>query len=201
MLEHIQDLNEASTFEPSEKNHGWEDFAPIHAACRASKSAFQPSLLEFLLEKQVDLSSWGKELSLKTTFAKRLPLHYAAANKSMPQALLERMARAYPDALFSAVNDRPGRALPCQCAKHNEETRQLLEKIMYEHVSDKFDALSKDSGDVTRLIRMALLFEKVRTLDESQLSRGEGAFAKGLGQKGFASVFCEGFMILMTCRD
>ena len=41
----------------------------------------------------------------------------------------------------------------------------------YEHVCESFDALEKDA-QYTRLIRMALLFEKVRTLDESKLSRG-----------------------------
>lgn len=176
MVTHVKDLNEVSNLEPNEQFHGWEEFAPIHAASKATKSALQPTLLEFLLDKEVDLSKWGTELSLKTNFAKRLPLHYAALNKKMPQGLVERMARAYPDALFAHVNDKPGRDLPCQCAKHDEGTQQLLEKIMYEHVCTNFDALEKDSGEkteYTRLIRMALLFEKVRTLPESQLSRGK----------------------------
>lgn len=46
---------------------------------------------------------------------------------------------------------------------------------MYEHVCESFDALEKDA-QYTRLIRMALLFEKVRTLDESKLSRGKLSF-------------------------
>lgn len=85
------------------------------------------------------------------------------------------MARAYPEALFAHVNDVAGRDVPCQCAKHNQERQQLLERIMYEHVCESFDALEKDA-QYTRLIRMALLFEKVRTLDESRLSRGKLSF-------------------------
>ncbi|CAL1173131.1 unnamed protein product [Cladocopium goreaui] len=95
--------------------------------------------------------------------------------QNMPDAILERMARAYPEALFAHVNDVAGRDVPCQCAKHNQERQQLLERIMYEHVCESFDALEKDA-QYTRLIRMALLFEKVRTLDESRLSRGKLSF-------------------------
>ena len=47
-----------------------------------------------------------------------------------------------------------------------------LKPPRYEHVCESFDALEKDA-QYTRLIRMALLFEKVRTLDESRLSRGD----------------------------
>jgi hypothetical protein len=41
------------------------------------------------------------------------------------------MARAYPEALFAHVNDVAGRDIPCQCAKHNQERQQLLERIMF----------------------------------------------------------------------
>jgi hypothetical protein len=47
-----------------------------------------------------------------------------------------------------------------------------LKPPRYELVCESFDALEKDA-QYTRLIRMALLFEKVRTLDESRLSRGD----------------------------
>ncbi|CAK9091428.1 unnamed protein product [Durusdinium trenchii] len=179
IVEHIKDLSQPSSVEPSEEKYprGWEEFAPIHAACRARKAALLPNLLEFLLGRGVTLSEWGKERSLKTSFAKRLPLHYAAENKHMPLKVVEQLAKAYPDAMFAHVNDRPGRKLPCQCASHNDEMKERLEELMYQHVCSSFDALGKDSeGEYIRLIRLALLFEKVCSLPDTKLSRGSLSF-------------------------
>eukprot|EP00913_Durusdinium_trenchii_P017446 g16397.t1 len=172
IVEHIKDLSQPSSVEPSEEKYprGWEEFAPIHAACRARKAALLPNLLEFLLGR-------GVTLSLKTSFAKRLPLHYAAENKHMPLKVVEQLAKAYPDAMFAHVNDRPGRKLPCQCASHNDEMKERLEELMYQHVCSSFDALGKDSeGEYIRLIRLALLFEKVCSLPDTKLSRGSLSF-------------------------
>ena len=63
----------------------------------------------------------------------------------MPLNVVKLMAVAYPDAMFAHVNDRPGRNLPCQCASHSPEMREMLEELMYQHVCSSFDALGKDS--------------------------------------------------------
>ena len=168
LLESSKDLNELSSVDYTMEDKGWEKFAPIHAAC-AHKIV--PKILEFLIEKQVDMSIWGQETHHKISFAKRLPLHYAAESKHMSAELLRSLALASPEAMFAHVNDRANRNLPCQCTPH----REMLEELMYQHICKSYDE-TEDSAGYTRLIRKALLFEKVSSLDESKLPRGRLSF-------------------------
>lgn len=64
-------------------------FRPFFFFCFSSPR--QEHLVEHLLRSGAVLSEWGKELSLKTSYAKRLPLHYAAENKEMPLKLVEKI--------------------------------------------------------------------------------------------------------------
>lgn len=169
LLESTEDLNELSSVDYTMEEKGWEKFAAIHAAC--ARKVF-PKILEFLIEKRVDLSTWGQETHHKISFAKRLPLHYAAENKHISEELLKRLAMAYPEAMFAHVNDRANRNLPCQCTAHS---REMLEELMYQHVCETYDKAA-DSASYTRLIRKALLFEKVSSLDPSKLPRGRLSF-------------------------
>lgn len=168
------DLNELSSRESTEIGKGWEQFTPIHAACIARGDALLPEFVEQLTKAKADLSKWGKQIGRKSRFAKRLPLHYAAENPDASTALVEHIAKSYPNAMFASVNDVPGRALPCQCAgKHNQETQKSLERLMYEHLCGTKDQLDKSRfADALLLAKQAVKFEKVRTIQDSELEKG-----------------------------
>ena len=139
LAEKTASLNVLSTLSAEANAIGWEDFTPIHAACMTTQVDSVHNFVEFIIGRGADLSLWGKRLSLKTSFAKRLPLHYAAENKNMKTDTVMMVARAYPQALFEPVNRVPGRDLPCQCCKHNPETQLALEKFMYEYICEACD--------------------------------------------------------------
>eukprot|EP00930_Biecheleria_cincta_P019087 TRINITY_DN14679_c0_g1_i1.p1 TRINITY_DN14679_c0_g1~~TRINITY_DN14679_c0_g1_i1.p1 ORF type:complete len:808 (+),score=141.99 TRINITY_DN14679_c0_g1_i1:62-2485(+) len=169
------DFHEASSHAQTENAKGWEDFTPIHAACLARRDAWRPELINQLTETTCDLSRWGKQTSTKTSFAKRLPLHYAAENPDASTSAVEHIATCYPEAMFASVNDVPGRAVPCQCArKHSKGTQTALERLMYKHVCKKKDEYASKSefADAIRLAKQALIFEKVRTIPDSDLEQG-----------------------------
>ncbi|CAE7398902.1 tank-1 [Symbiodinium necroappetens] len=172
LAEGTKSFNTVSTVAEEEGSLGGE-FAPIHAACVAKKDSLH-RFIPLLLDKGADLSLWGKMLSLKTSYAKRLPLHYAAENKSMKTETVLMVAKAYPQALFEPVNNVPGRALPCQCSKHNPETQQALEKFMYEYICEACDGMKPENmADLFRLMRLAIEFEGVRTIPTEELPRGK----------------------------
>lgn len=187
IVEHMDDFNKPSSFTPDAKKVkvGWESFSPIHAACRAKKT-FNRKLIQSLIDKEVVLSEWGTEMFAETnwggkrhskTFAKRLPLHYAAENHHSSFKIIELLAKAYPEAMFKHVDDKPGRKLPCQCIRPSDEAKQQLEELMYEYVCARFDSVNKsEKGECIQLIRMALVFEQARTLKEHKLSRGKLSF-------------------------
>ena len=172
LAESAKSFNAVSTIPAEPGKLGWEEFAPVHAACLTTKVASVHTFLEFIIGKGADLSLWGKRLSVKTSYAKRLPLHYAAENKTMKADTVMMVARAYPKALFEPVNGVPGRALPCQCSKHNPETQQALEKLMYEYICEACDGM-KAAADLFRLMRLAIEFEVVRTIPTEDLPRGK----------------------------
>eukprot|EP00439_Symbiodinium_sp_Y106_P051179 s4595_g6.t2 len=172
LAEGTKSFNSVSTVAEEEGSLGGE-FAPIHAACAAKKDSLH-RFIPFLVDKGADLSLWGKMLSLKTSYAKRLPLHYAAENKSMATETVVMVAKAYPQALFEPVNNVPGRALPCQCSKHKPETQKALEKFMYEYICEACDAMKPGTmADLFRLMRLAIEFEGVRTIPTEELPRGK----------------------------
>eukprot|EP00440_Ansanella_granifera_P031743 gb/GFBE01034452.1/.p1 GENE.gb/GFBE01034452.1/~~gb/GFBE01034452.1/.p1 ORF type:complete len:808 (+),score=170.50 gb/GFBE01034452.1/:1-2424(+) len=176
MLEVLReaDCQELSSRTAMASAKGWEDFAPIHAACLARGDALSPGFVQHLLDAGVDLSKWGKQLSEKSRFAKRLPLHYAAENPDASTELVEQLASCYPEAMFASVNDVAGRDLPCQCAgKHSKATQKALERLMYKHLCQ----LSKSAGDLEfagalRLAKQAIKFEKVRSIPDAELGDG-----------------------------
>ena len=90
------------------------------------------TFLEFIIGQGADLSLWGKRLSLKTSYAKRLPLHYAAENKRMKTDTVMMVAKAYPPALFEPVTGRPVWALdevPARDCSFQQHCRRVAGKV------------------------------------------------------------------------